>query len=299
LDLRVELFLVDGGNEFQQLLREEAEAAARRTGLKLATRFTGDDFSAQLSQLRACVASRPQAMLVMSVRDRGLARIAAEAAKEGIHWAFLNRSEDDLEELRRQYPRVALTTVCPDEAETGRIQGRLFRILAPAGGKVLYVQGNRRSLVARDRTEGVQEALQGSGLDLVLVEAGWSAAESRDAVRDYLRVACRAGMRVDLVGGQNDLIASGAIEALKIIAAELGQPALATVPVVGCDGTPGLGQKMVKEGLLKATVTLPRWTGLAVETIARALKSFQLPPPYVTVRATAFPTEEQLRRGQS
>jgi ribose transport system substrate-binding protein len=299
LDLRVELFLVDGGNEFQQLLREEAEAAARRTGLKLAIHFTGDDFSAQLSQLRACVAGRPQAMLVMSVRDRGLARIAAEAAKEGIHWAFLNRSEDDLEELRRLYPRVALTTVCPDEAETGRIQGRLFRILAPAGGKVLYVQGSRRSLAARDRTEGVQEALQGSGLDLVLVEAGWSAAESRDAVRDYLRVACRAGMRVDLVGGQNDLIASGAIEALKIIAAELGQPALATVPVVGCDGTPGFGQKMVKEGLLKATVTLPRWTGLAVETIARALKSFQLPPPHVTVRATAFPTEEQLRRGQS
>jgi ABC-type sugar transport system substrate-binding protein len=103
-------------------------------------------------------------------------------------------------------------------------------------------------------------------------------------------------MRVGLVGGQNDVIASGALEALEVLAMEVGRPELASIAVVGCDGTPGLGQRLVKEGRLKATVTLPRWTGLAVETIARTLKSGQLPPPLVSVRAAAFPAEEQLRR---
>jgi ABC-type sugar transport system substrate-binding protein len=290
----IELFLVDESNEFQRLLRDEAGTAARKAGLELATRFTGDDFSVQLTQLRACVTKRPQAILVLSVRDRGLGRVAAEAARAGIHWMFLNRAEDELDDARAQSPGVAVTMVCPDERETGRIQGRLMRALHPGAGKVLYVQGSRRSLAARDRTLGVQEALQGSGLDVALLEAGWSEEESRNAVRDWLRIAGR--MRLGLVGGQNDLIASGAMEALATAARETDRPELATVPVIGCDGTPGFGQRLVKEGRLKATVVLPRWSGLAVETIARTLKTGQLPPPVVTVTGTAFPREEDLPR---
>jgi ABC-type sugar transport system substrate-binding protein len=257
--------------------------------------FTGIDFSTQLVQLRKAVAERPQALLVMSVRDRGLGRVAAEAVREGIHWVFLNRSEDDLDELRRTFPKVALTTVAPDEAETGRIQGRLVARLAPAGARVLYVEGSRRSLAARDRSAGFKEALEGKGLDLVLLEAGWSLAESRNAVREWLRVALRARWRLGLVGGQNDLIASGAIEALDEVATELGRPELRDVPVVGCDGTPGFGQRLVTEGRLAATVVLPLWTGLAVETIARTLKTGVLPPPAVSVTPAAFPPENQLR----
>jgi ABC-type sugar transport system substrate-binding protein len=292
----LELFLVDSSNEFQQLLREEAEAAARRAGLTLQARFTGDDFSAQLTQLRAGVVRAPKAILVMAVRDRGLARVAAEAARAGIHWIFLNRSEDDLDELRRQSPGVALSVVCPDEVETGRTQGRLFRILHRPGGKLLYVQGSRRSLAARDRTAGVEEALAGSGIELLPLEAGWKADESRTAVRDFLSVASRAGVRLGLVGGQNDLIASGAADAMRAVASDLKQPELASVPVVGCDGTPGFGQRLVREGRLKATVVLPLWTRLAVEAIAGTLRSGQLPPPFVSAKPTTFPAEQELRR---
>jgi ABC-type sugar transport system substrate-binding protein len=290
----IKLFLVDDANEFQRLLRLEAEAAARRAGLQLVTHYTGDDFSAQLTQVRASVATAPQAILVLSVRDRGLGRVAAEAARSGIHWVFLNRSEDDLRPLREQFPKVALATVCPDERETGRIQGRIFRILHGGAGKVLYVQGSRRSLAAQDRTHGVEEALSGSGLDLVLLEAGWSEAESRAAVGDWLRIAGRVSL--GLVGGQNDLIAMGALEALASAARDTDRPELAAVPVVGCDGTPGYGQRLVAEGRFQATVALPRWTGLAVETVARTLKSGRLPPPEMLVSAAAFPPEEELRQ---
>jgi inositol transport system substrate-binding protein len=295
----LELFLVDSSNEFQQLLREEAETAARRAGLGLQAHFTGEDFSAQLTQVRNGVSRSPKGVLVMAVRDRGLGRVAAEAARAGVHWIFLNRSEDDLGELRRQFPGIALSVVCPDEVETGRTQGRLFRMLTRPGGKLLYVQGSRRSLAARDRTAGVQEALTGSGIELLPLEAGWTAEESRNAVWDFLNVASRAGVRLGMVGGQNDLIASGAADALRAMAAELKQPELASVPVVGCDGTPGFGQRLVREGKLKATVVLPLWTRLAVEALAATLRSGQVPPPFVAARPTTFPPEEALRRQSS
>jgi ABC-type sugar transport system substrate-binding protein len=292
----IELFLVDPTNEFQQLLKDEAEAAAQRSGVAIRSHFTGDDFGAQLTEIRKRVADRPEAVLVLAVRDRGLARVAAEAARAGVHWVFLNRSDDDLGELRDHYPSVALTTVCPDEVETGRVQGRLMKRLLGSSGRVLYVQGSRRSLAARDRTVGVEEVTRDSGLDLTLIEAGWSAAESTKAVGEWLRVALPAGMRLDLVAGQNDLIASGATAALSAAAAETGQRHLVSLPVVGCDGTPRFGQRLVREGKLAATVVLPRWSGLAVETIARTLASGTLPPPMVLVAATAFPAEAQVKR---
>jgi len=134
-------------------------------------------------------------------------------------------------------------------------------------------------------------------VDLVRLEAGWTAAESRDAVQGWLRVAIRGGMRLGLVGGQNDLIATGAIEALEAAAAEQGRPELVSTPVIGCDGTPGLGQRLVKEGKLKATVVLPCWTGPAVDTIAGVLSTGKLPRPLVSVVGAAFPPEEQIRGG--
>ncbi len=153
---RLALFLVDEKNEFQRLLQADAEAAAARHGLALATHFSGMDFATQLSAVQGCLdgAERPGALLVMCVSDRGLQRLAQRAAHAGVHVLFLNASEDDLSAVRAENPAVAVGFVCPDEHETGRIQGRQFRRLVPARGKVLYVQGRIRSTAARPSARG-------------------------------------------------------------------------------------------------------------------------------------------------
>jgi ABC-type sugar transport system substrate-binding protein len=293
----VALCLIDAENEFQQVARQDAEAAARGAGLTLETHWSGADLPAQLAQVRQLLDSPtpPAAIVIMAVRDHGLGGCARDATQAGVHWVFLNRTDDDVESLRRDHPELAICQVYPDEVETGRVQGRLIQALLPDGGRVLQVQGTKRSLAARDRTAGVQEALQAGNYKLVELEAGWSEEEGFNALVGWLRVAVRANMRFDLVACHNDLLAKGARRALEDVARDLEKPEVATVPIVGCDGTPSVGQAMVKDGHLAATVVLPRSSGPAVEVVSIALSGQGLPPAVVTLNATPFPEPEKLR----
>lgn len=293
---RIALCLIDSENEYQQVVRQDGEAAARKAGLDLETHWSGANLSAQLGQLRQLVDSPtpPTAILVMAVRDQGLARTAGDAARKGIHWVFLNRSDDDVARLRSEHPGLAICQVYPDEVETGRVQGRLIQALLPEGGKVLQVQGSKRSLAAIDRTDGVREALAAGTYKLVDLEAGWTEGEGYNALLGWLRVAVQANMRLDLVACHNDLLARGARRAIESVAGELSRPELNAVPIVGCDGTPSVGQAMVKDGQLAATVVLPRSSGPAVELVAKALSNQGLPPDVVTLHATPFPDPSKL-----
>jgi ABC-type sugar transport system substrate-binding protein len=297
-DRTLALCLVDPENDFQQLLRVEAEAAAARSGLGLEVHHTGHDLGAQLRRLEALIArpAPPDAILVLAVRDQGLAKPARAAVRAGISFLYLNRTEDDVEAVRRDAaPSATAAVVCTDEVETGRIQGRQYRRLLPDGGRVLYVEGSHRSLVARDRTAGLREATRDTALELVTLEAGWTAAEAREAVGRWLGIAARGGLRLDLVGCQNDQIAIGTLDALAAMAGELGRLELAQVPVAGCDGTPAVGQALVRQGRLAATVCLPRSSGRAVECAARFLLHGEAPPALVTLSAWSFPEEPTLR----
>ncbi len=289
----VALVLIDESNEFQRLLRSDAEAASRKAGLALEVLFSGagNDFAAQLLLIRNLLArpARPDAIVVLPARSRGLAPVAQDAAREGVHWIFLSESEDDLSKVRGDHPGVALAVVCPDERETGRIQGRLFRQLAPAGSRILYVEGNKRSLAARERTAGVMEVLQGAPLELTAVEAGWTREDGHRAVGDWLRIALRAGRNLALVGCQNDMVALGAIAALREAAGALGRPDLAKLPIVGCDGAPSGGLALVETGVLAATVVLPRTSGAAIDLIARTFATSAVPPPLTMLKGAPFP----------
>jgi ABC-type sugar transport system substrate-binding protein len=293
---RVTVCLVDAENEFQQVVRKDAEIAARQAGLEIETHWSGPKLSAQLAQVRELVDSPtpPSAILIMAVRDQGLGRIAEHAARAGIHWIFLNRSEDNIQSLRVQHPALAICQVYPDEVETGRVQGALVKALVPGGGKVLHVQGSMRSVAARDRTAGTTEALDSSRFKLVPLEAGWSEEEGYNALLGWLRVAVQANMRFDVVACHNDLLARGARRALADVARDLAKPELTAVPIVGCDGTPSVGQAMVKQGEMAATVVLPRSSGPAVEIVGRTLSGQGLPDAVVTLHATPFPDPADL-----
>jgi ABC-type sugar transport system substrate-binding protein len=298
---RLALCLIDADNDFQQVACRDGEAAARRAGLAIEVHWSGDDLSAQLGQVRQIVDSQPppDAILVMAVRDRGLGRLARDATAAGIHWVFLNRSEDDIESLRREHPGLVICQVYPDEVETGRVQGEILKALLPGGGTVVQVQGSKRSLAARDRTAGLHEALAGGGFKLTDLEAGWTEDEGHDALFGWLRVAVQANMRFDLVACHNDLLARGARRALEDVARDLDAPVLTSVPIVGCDGTPSMGQAMVHDGRLAATVELPRSTGPAVEIVAKGLAGGKQPPAIVTLQARPFPDLRELRDRRS
>ena len=230
---RVALALVDESNSFQQLLRSDAEAAARKAGLEIETLFTGESLPDHLGALRRLIVAperRPKALLVMAVRDHGLDKVVREAAGAGVHFVFLNAVEDDLGAIRREFPAVSISIVCPDEVETGRVQGRQMRALVPAGRRVLYIQGSPRSLTSRERTAGMQEATAGAPFEVVLAGGDWNPAFASRTVREWLRFAVGGRRPFDLVACQNDHMAGGALEALAAAAAESGQKDVAANP---------------------------------------------------------------------
>jgi len=295
---RITLALVDETNHFQQLLKADAEAAGRKAGLEVETLFTGESLPEHLGALRRLIVDperRPAALLVMAVRDHGLDRVVREAAAAGIHFVFLNAVEDDLGAVRREFPAVSVSTVCPDEVETGRVQGRQMRALVKAGRRVLYIQGSPRSLASRERTTGMQEATGGTPFEVVLAGGDWSPAFAGRTVREWLRFAVGGRRPFDLVCCQNDHMAGGVLEALAAAATESGKPEVARIPVAGCDGAPEIGQKMVREGRLVATVVLPRVAGPAVDQIAAFLIRGQRPKALVTHAATSFPPLGELK----
>jgi ABC-type sugar transport system substrate-binding protein len=295
---RITLALVDETNHFQQLLKADAEAAALKAGLEVETLFTGESLPEHLGALRRLIVDpvkRPAAILVMAVRDHGLDRVVREAAAAGVHFVFLNAVEDDLGAIRREFPAASVSVVCPDEVETGRVQGRQMRALVPAGRRVLYVQGSPRSLASRERTAGMQEATAGAPFEVVLAGGDWSPAFAGRTVREWLRLAVGGRRPFDLVACQNDHMAGGVLEALAAAAAESAKPDVARIPVAGCDGAPEIGQKMVREGRLVATVVLPRVAGPAVEEVAALLARGEKPAPVITHAATSFPPLGELK----
>lgn len=287
----IALSLVDSGNGYQQLLYEDARAAAKKAGMQIEAHFCESDFARQLEQLGTILEGPPAALLVMAVHDRGLGRAVRRAAQEGVHCIFLNATEDPLDEIRREFPGVAVCQLCADEEESGRIQGRFVRGLLPGGGRMLLVEGTRRSLTARGRTAGLMEVLQESSIELDRLEAGWTTEDGEAAAHRWLRIAVQFNRALDVVVCHNDSLALGVRRALGRVATELGRPEVARLPVVGCDGAPDLGLAMAQEGTLAGTVIQPRLGETAVNCVVKVLGGAPLPLPVTRLTGTPFPND--------
>ena len=290
------LFLPDESNEYQQAVRDDALAAARKAGLTLNVYFAEDKVTTQIRQIYECLHrppdERPVALISIPGRVNALNRLAREVVQAGMGWVCLNRRMDNLQTLRDEFPDVPISFVSPDQHEIGRIQGRQFRELLPRGGQVLYVQGDATSSPARDRLAGMREAIQGSRLELSSVlDGNWTASDAERVVGSWLRIVMSGTLGIDLIGCQNDAMAVGARKALITVAEYLKRPDLAKVPLTGCDGVPGFGQKLVKEGHLAATIVMPTTGGAGVQLVARALSGGTRPPAEVFLPATSYPAE--------
>jgi ABC-type sugar transport system substrate-binding protein len=293
---RMALFLADDTNEYQQMMKEDALATAKRLGIELDVYFADDKVTQQIKQIYECLqrplSERPQAILTMAVRVNALGRLAREVLQQGIGWLSLNRRMDELQDLRREFPNLPICFVSPDQHEVGRIQGRQFRILLPTGGRILYVQGEATSTPAQYRIEGMREAIEKHNLEVKSVlDGNWTTEDAERVVGNWLRIVMSGKSQIDLIGCQNDAMAMGAVKALKAVAEHLRRSEIARIPVTGCDGVRSFGQKLVNQGQLAATIIMPSTGGTAVELMARALGQGKQLTAEVLLPAVSYPAE--------
>jgi ABC-type sugar transport system substrate-binding protein len=293
------LNLINDVNDYQRSIRIDAMEAAARFGYSLETHCANGDVAEQIRQLYLSVNrpadQRPSAVMLFPVRDGSFEYVLRDVARAGINVVLLNRRPEYLATLRGEFPGVALGTVGPDQVEGGRIQGRQARALLPQGGFVLYVMGPFLASATKDRRAGFLDVLSGAGIDHAQVHGDWSDTAAEHSVGQWLRLVMLSSIRLDLVVCQNDAMAVGARRALVQAARTMSRPKLATVRLLGFDGHPDVGQRLVASGELTATV-IQKVTGKpAVEWIA-GRASGQALPLDVVLPLTAFPDASQLAR---
>jgi ABC-type sugar transport system substrate-binding protein len=270
---RIVVSLLTSAQEFQLLQAADARAAGQRAATDVEVVFAENNAVQQIQQLYRFVhaeeASRPAAMIVEAVSQSGMERLARNALKRGIAWVALEWKAEYLAPLRAENPLVPVASVAADEHETGRIQARQFQALLPRGGRVLFLQGPQDSMTTAGRFDGLKQALTGTQIELKAVLNGdWTARSGEAAVTSWLRLKTSETVQVDLVGSQNDSMATGAKKAIAAL-----RPEWKALPVTGCDGLPREGVQMVDAGELAATIVKPITTGPAIDLLVRALQA--------------------------
>jgi ABC-type sugar transport system substrate-binding protein len=290
--------LITEDNDFQRRQAEDARRTAEREKLSIEVLFAANNAIEQIQQMyrfvHAAEDQRPAAILVESVGGDGLERIARKAVQQGIGWVLINRKAPYIAALQQEQPDHLILSLGTDQIAIGRLQGQQYRALLPGGGRVLYVQGPAETSAAIDRRAGMEQALAGSGIEVSVIEAQWTAESAERAVKSWWRLATARSLRIDLIGAQNDAMAVGVTQAVRAHTDEALRSAWLALPYAGVDGLPEGGKRLVDTGVLAATIITPSNTGPAIELVAKALRKREMPPPLVLLAPVAYPPPEQL-----
>jgi ABC-type sugar transport system substrate-binding protein len=290
---RIALFLASEKNDYQQELRSQAIAAATRASLAIEVAFAGADTGKialeQPAQIYRAIGgvpeTRPIAVLLFPLLDVGA--VIEDIAKAGVGVVVLGRLPAYMDEIRSAHPGLPVFAVSPDQVEAGRIQGQQLRALLPGGGLVLSVQGSRLASATVDRAKGLVEALKDSAVRVTTTDGAWTSEVGEAAVARWIRQQWRKDT-LSAIACQNDMMAVGARAALEKLASEAQYRCLKDIPVLGIDGSPALGQRMVDAGELAATVVMPPVSRNAIELLAQVLNG-ETAPTFVTIKPTSYP----------
>lgn len=290
------LFLRSADNAFQKRLAEVGAQAARHHGFKLFVESVQFDSGEQVAQIRRAIdnaaASQLTAMLVSGVHDLELAPVAHEAVAVGLDWALLNDATF-IDEVRSQHPGRLVFAATSDHSEIGHVHAQQIRALLGDHGRVLTITGNLRNVDARLRLEGLKQGL-GGDFEVIDIHADWTSEGARRSVETWATGVAPEDELPDAFVAQNDEMALGVRQALHDLDTVRQWP-IGDAPILGCDGAESFGQRFVREGRLKATVIMPPGSGAAIDWIARARKTREVPPARLPLPVVSFPPLARLK----
>ena len=288
--IRVLVSLITKDNDYQREQAIAAERASSKLGISVDVVYASSDGITQSQQLLEAIQvppdKRPQA-IIFEPAGTGLQQVAVAAAKANVGWVILNREADYVRDVRR-LGSAPVFGVTSDHVEIGRMQSRQMQQLLPEGGQVLYIQGPSASFAAQQRTQGMLEA-KPANVQVRVLSGQWTETSAYQATMSLMRLRTSRESRVDLVCGQNDVMALGVRKALKEIV-----PEWSWIPFTGVDGMAATGQHWVKQELLAATIIVPTNTDIALELLNKALITKSQPIELTFVKPRSYPELEKL-----
>ena len=210
--------------------------------------------------------ARPLTLIVRRTFEQGIPVIVIDRAIEGDTYTVFIGADNRL---------------------IGREAGRHIASLLGGKGQVIEIKGLPGSPPARDRSEGMREAIAGyPGITIIHDPvANWL----REEAMTQMEMALAAHPHIDLVYAHNDPMAVGAWLAARAKGREK------EMKFIGIDALPGLdgGRQAVADGKLDATFVYPTGGREAVELAAKILAGEKVPKKVVL--PTAIVTRETTR----
>jgi ABC-type sugar transport system substrate-binding protein len=292
------LFLRSSENDYQRQLKEAAEQEARRAGFSLLVESAHNDPARQVAQIKAAIAgsrgSGLVAIVVSTVSEQAPEAVVRDALAAGLEWVTLNRETAHREALHDEFRERAIFCVTPDQLQIGRTQGQQVRALMPQPSLVVCVTGPVAATATQLRLTGLRELIS-PGYTLVELNADWTSERARLVLKSWLDAQPDRAPLPGIVVAQNDEMALGVRQALHEAAAARDLP-LFTTPILGCDGSQTFGQRLVREGRIRATVVTAPASRLAVEWLARVRVHGSIAPTEVIQDVSSFPALSALQR---
>ena len=224
---------------FAQGIQEEA----KELGIELIELDGNFDAATQADQMNTFISQKVDGIVLNPSDGTSLVSSCKNADEAGIPvvTGAMNVDDSGYEYIR--------TFVGPDDKDVGRIAGQtMMEALGDKGGKVAIIEGTAGSSAQVNRTEGFEEAVAGSAVEVVAKNAAdYDEATAMGIAEDLLTKYS------DLAGifCHDDTMASGVAQAMK----ELGYTGSDLV-VVGYGGS-AKGAELVQEGYLVATAVQP------------------------------------------
>lgn len=195
-----------------------------------------DSVPEQIAHLEAALRDPPDAILLTPNHGTAINGSLEKALEAGVPLFFFNAKPDGID---------CVTYARSDDRELARAVARHLLEHMRGKGRILILRGHPDSMTTPPRDEGFEAALaEYPGASVAAVDTGYyQAGPARDVVARLIEM----GVEFDGVLAGNDIMAVGALEAIKAA----GRP---PVPMVGINATPE-GIAMLKSGELLATAS--------------------------------------------
>lgn len=240
-------------NPFFVDLRDGAQAKADEMGATLVVLDSQDDSTTQMSNVEDLITQKVDLIMINPTDSDAVGNAVAAANTAKIPVITLDRAANSGD---------VVAHIASDNVAGGKMAGDFIVDQLGGKGKVVELEGIPGASAARDRGQGFNAAISGSGIEVVARQtANFDRAQGLSVMENILQ----AQPEINAVFAHNDEMALGALEAIKASGRK--------ILVVGFDATDD-AVKAVKAGDMAATVQqLPKEIGgKGIDTAMKVLK---------------------------
>ena len=251
-DVTVGLVVSTLNNPFFVDLRDGAQEKADEMGYTLVVLDSQDDPAKEIANVEDLVTQEVDIILINPTDSDAVAAAIMAANDASIPVITLDRGANGGD---------VVAHIASDNVAGGKMAGEYIVEQLGGAGNVVELEGIPGTSAARDRGQGFNEAIEGSGLEVVAKQA---ADFDRTTGLSVMENILQAQSEIDAVFAHNDEMALGALEAVSASGRD--------IMIVGFDATAD-AVSAVEAGTLAATVAQqPMMIGsLGIETASQVL----------------------------